>query len=360
MKQFIIIAGTRPEIIKVAPIIREIKKQRLKLFFIHSGQHYDYLLSKQIINDLKLPKPKLSFKLKNSSPSSQLAEIITKLDKPLKKMKNSIMIVQGDTNTVVAGALAAIKNGIQVAHVEAGLRSYDWRMSEEHNRRMVDHISNFLFTPTEISKQNLINEKIYGKIFVTGNTVMDAVKEHLPLAEKKSKILSKIKFKKYIVATFHRAENVDNKKILTNIVSGLIKSNKPIVIPLHPRTRKNLIKFGLLKKLLSNSNIQILNPLGYLDFLILMKNSKFIITDSGGLQEEATSPEISKKVLILRISTERTEAVKAKMADILKLNSLDISCKISLEWDKKPKRFSKSPYGIGSSSKKIVNILRKL
>lgn len=358
LHRYVVVAGTRPEIIKMAPIIREILKLKLDLYFVLTGQHYDYLLSEQIIKDLKLPIPNKSFELRTSSPASQIAEIMTKLEKPFNDNKDNIVIIQGDTNSVLSTALTAVKLRIPIAHVESGLRSYDWRMPEEHNRRMVDHISDLLFAPTKESERNLLKEAVYGKIYVTGNTVIDAVNQHLPLAEKKSIILQHITFSEYILVTFHRSENVDDPKVLGNIVQGLIKSNLPIVISLHPRSKKRLLDYGFFEKLESIKNIQILPPVGYLDFLILMKNSKFIVTDSGGIQEEATSQLISKRILVLRVSTERPEALRSRFTKLVKLESQKIAEEITLEWNGMFKKHSSSPYGDGGASEKIVNIVR--
>ena len=357
MKRFLIVAGTRPEIIKVAPIIRELRKNKIDYKFIYSGQHYDYHLSTQIINDLELPQPNFSLKLKSSSPASQIAEIMTNLESHIQG-RNDIVIVQGDTNSVLATALLSVKLNKKIAHIEAGLRSFDWRMPEEHNRRMVDHISQFLFSPTRNSYQNLIDENVTGKIYISGNTVIDAVKEHLPLSRKKSLILQEVKFSEYILATFHRAENVDNKKTLYNIIKGIISSKMPTIIPLHPRTKKMLEKFNLFNKLINERHIQILNPQGYLDFLTLMDHCRFIVSDSGGIQEECTSPLLSKRVLVLRSSSERPEASKLGISSLIPLQHEKIRKLMVKEWDKKPMKIKSSPYGKGNAGEKIVKILK--
>lgn len=358
MKRIVIVAGTRPEIIKVAPIIRRCIEKKIKYAFVYTGQHYDHQLSNQIINDLELPVPDYTFELKSNIPSTQIAEIMTNLEKVSKK-KNDIILVQGDTNSVLATSLFAIKQNKKLVHVEAGLRSFDWRMPEEHNRRMVDHISDYLFAPTKESRQNLINEKVNGKIYVTGNTVMDAVKEHIRLSEKKSKIQNNIKFDEYILVTLHRAENVDNRKNLLNIVNGIIKSDLPVIFPLHPRTKKMLKRFNLYEKL-KRKNIQIIPPQGYLDFLSLMKNCKFVVTDSGGIQEECTSPFLAKKVIVLRDSTERLEAVKNGNVRLMQLNHQKISKQMKFEWKNDFKKLQSSPYGNGNAAKKIIKILEKI
>lgn len=358
----IVVTGTRPEIIKMAPVLRRIKDAGIKLYFVHTGQHYDYLLSKQVLKDLGLPKPHKSFQLKSNSPATQIGEIMSNLEVSFKRIaKKSILLIQGDTNSVVSASLTAVKLGIPIAHVEAGLRSYDWRMPEEHNRRMVDHISDILFAPTSISRANLQTEQVHGKIFVTGNTVMDAVREHLPLAMKKSKVMKNIKFKEYVLVTVHRSENVDDPRILGIIFDGLIGSKVPLVLPLHPRTQKRLRENNFDKKL-SSRNMQILSPQGYLDFLMLLKNSRFVVTDSGGIQEEATSPILSKKVFVIRKSTERPEAADLGIVQLIQISRKQISTRISSEWHnprKKNLQIRRSPYGSGYASEKIMNVLKR-
>ena len=189
-------------------------------------------------------------------------------------------------------------------------------MPEEHNRRLTDHISEYLFTPTKHAKTNLVKENVWGKIYLTGNTVIDAVKEHLPIAEKTSDVMQQIPFKEFAIATAHRAENVDDPVVLESFIEVFAKSPLPIVYPMHPRTCKRLQENNMLGKLEAMRNVLILPPTGYLDFLILMKNSKIIITDSGGIQEEATA-NIRKRVLVTRLSTERRESVETGFATVV-------------------------------------------
>lgn len=240
MTEITIIVGTRPETVKMAPVIRELQRRGTNFCFVHSGQHFDYEMSIQFIEELELPDPDFSFQLENQKPAAQIGEMMLKLEKILSQVKPKLLLIQGDTNTMLAAALTGVKLGIKVGHVEAGLRSYDWRMPEEHNRRMVDHVSDMLFAPTEEAKKNLESEHVYGEIYVTGNTVIDAVIQHLPAAEKKSKIMDKIKFDKeeYSIATVHRAENVDTSAVLRNFVYAFVESPIPIVFPVHPRTEK--------------------------------------------------------------------------------------------------------------------------
>jgi len=356
---YMIVVGTRPEIIKMAPILRAFKKESLPYTFVHCGQHYDYEMSQQFIDELELPKPDYGFKVKAYSPSVQTAKIMILIENVVKKVKPDVVLVEGDTNGVLASALATVKLGIPVGHVEAGLRSYDLRMPEEYNRRLVDHISSYLFAPTENAEQNLKLENVWGKTFVTGNTVIDAVKQHLPLARQKSKILDEIKFEKFALVTAHRAENVDNPTVLRDFVESFTHAPIPTVYPVHPRTRKQLHKQKLWKTLFSSKNVQILPPIGYFDFLILMENCEMIITDSGGIQEEATAPQIRKPVLVTRISTERPEAVEAGFAKVVGVKKNNIIAAMKQTLNEKHEFPQRSPYGDGTSGELIVKILRK-
>lgn len=359
MKPVIIIAGTRPEIIKMAPIIRALKKAKVPSVFVHCGQHYDYNMAQQFIENLELPTPDYSFKIEASSPGAQTAEIMLKTDQLLEKVEPSILLVEGDTNSVLAAALAANKRFISIGHVEAGLRSFDFRMPEEYNRRLTDHMSEFLFAPTERARTNLIKESVWGKIYVTGNTAIDAVMQHLPIAAKKSEIMSKIPFKTFALATAHRAENVDNVSVLESFIEVFSKSPIPIVYPMHPRTKKRLEENNMLPQMEALKNVLILPPLGYLDFLVLMKNCKLIITDSGGIQEEATAPAIRKPVLVMRLSTERPEASEAGFAKIVGTDSKKILTAIQDVVKNEVELPHASPFGDGFAAEKTVDVIKK-
>jgi UDP-N-acetylglucosamine 2-epimerase (non-hydrolysing) len=354
----IIVVGTRPETIKMAPIIRELERKNVPFTFIHTGQHYDYNMSLQFIKELKLPNPDHSFKLINSRPASQIGEMMTKLDRTLNVQKTGLLLIQGDTNTMLATALTGIKLCLKIGHVEAGLRSYDWRMPEEHNRRMVDHVSDILFAPTKIAEQNLLKEHVYGKIYITGNSVIDAVIDHLPIAEKQSKIMQSIKFKKYVLATLHRVENVDDSKTLKEVINAFLDSPIPIVFPVHPRTMKNLQQLHMLDDIKNSKDIQVTQPLGYFDFLVLMKNCQFILTDSGGIQEEATAPNIKKAVLVLRLSTERPEAISAGFARMVGVKKNSVLEALTKYLDDPPTLPASSPFGDGRTSEKILDAIK--
>ena len=354
-----VVVGTRPEIIKMAPIVRALKKSRIPLTFVHCGQHYDYNMVQQFIEDMELPPPDYTYKVNASSPGEQTARIIMRMDKLLKKTVPSLVLVEGDTNSVLATALTANKRGIPLGHVEAGLRSFDLRMPEEHNRRLTDHLSAYLFAPTERAKANLKSENVWGKIYVTGNTVIDAVIQHLPIAEKKSEILKKIRFEKFALATAHRAENVDDLSVLKNFTEVFAESAVPIVYPMHPRTKKRLRQNNLYTQIKKLKNVQILPPVGYLDFLILMRKSELIITDSGGIQEEATAPGIRKPVLVIRFSTERPEAVESGFATVVGTEKREILAAMETALVRRRELPRKSPFGDGNAAEKIVKIIRK-
>jgi len=359
MKSVMAVVGTRPEIIKMAPVVRALQKSKTPSILVHCGQHYDYNMSQQFIEELELPAPDYGYRVKAYSQGTQTARIINHIERLLKRTTPNVVLVEGDTNGVLATALAAVKLGIPVGHVEAGLRSFDLRMSEEHNRRLTDHLSTYLFAPTTTAKNNLKRESVWGKLYITGNTVIDAVVQHLPIAIKKSKILATVHFKKFALATAHRAENVDDKKVLTSFMEAFTEAPIPVIYPMHPRTRKRLRKDKIYDKIRKNGNVQILPPLGYLDFLVLMKECEMIVTDSGGVQEEATAPCIQKPVLVIRLSTERPEAVKAGFAEVVGVEQRKILDAMERTLENRKRFPEKSPYGDGNAAEKIVQIIRE-
>jgi UDP-N-acetylglucosamine 2-epimerase (non-hydrolysing) len=356
---YMVVVGTRPEIIKMAPLVRAFKERNLPFVFVHCGQHCDYNMSQQFIEELELPKPDYGFRVKAYSQGYQTARILTLVERVVKQVQPKIVLVEGDTNGVLASGLAAVKLDVPVGHVEAGLRSFDLRMPEEHNRRLVDHLSKYLFAPTEIARRNLEKESVWGSVYVTGNTVIDAVLQHMPLAERKSSIMDKIRFGRFALATAHRAENVDDPVVLKNFVEAFAEAPIPVVYPVHPRSRKRLRQQKMWKFLSSAENVQTLGPLGYFDFLVLMKNCEMLITDSGGLQEEATAPPIRKPVLVIRRSTERPEAVEAGFAKVVGVEKQTILAAIEKMLNEKRRLPRTSPYGNGAAAKEIVRIIMK-
>ncbi|BAI60938.1 UDP-N-acetylglucosamine 2-epimerase [Methanocella paludicola SANAE] len=307
--KFCIILGTRPEIIKMSPLIRECEKQGLDYFVIHTGQHYSYEMDKIFFEELKLPQPKYYLDVGSGSHGHQTGKMLAGIEDVLVKEKPGIVYVQGDTNTVLAGALVASKLHIPIGHVEAGLRSFDRSMPEEINRVVADHVSDYLFAPTEASKALLLKEGIpESKIFVTGNTVVDAVYENSKIAVN-SDVLSKLGLKprEYMLSTLHRQENVDDKARLSEIIQGLgevsRKYGMPIVLPIHPRTKKMMNEFSLQPP----AGIMMIEPLGFMEFLKAESNARLVLTDSGGVQEECCI--LGVPCVTIRENTERPETV---------------------------------------------------
>ncbi len=330
---------------------------RFPFKFVYTGQHYDYELSRSFINELTLPEPDRQLGVRSDSSATLTGQIVIQAARAIRELGPSVVLVQGDTNTTLSATIASLKERVPVAHVESGLRSYDWRMPEEHNRRMIDHVSSFLFAPTEKALMNIVEEKVPGAKHVTGNTVIDATITNMPKAEAISTIPEKLHFGEFILATAHRAENVDNPYVLREFVEVFRGSPLPVVFPIHPRTVQRLRRFDLLERLLSQGNVQLLPPVGYFDFLILMKRCSLILTDSGGIQEEATSPPIRKRVVVMRDSTERPEAVESGFAKIGGTRKEDLlRCVVqSLECeDKLPTR---SPFGNGSAGKLTAELV---
>ena len=348
--------GTRPEIIKMSSVIRECQKRRLNFFILHTNQHYSANLDKVFFKELELPQAKYNLKVKSESHGAQTGEMLMKTEKVLMKEKPDIVLAEGDTNTVLAGALAAVKLNIKIGHVEAGLRSYFREMPEEINRILTDHCSDFLFAPTKKAKDILLGEGInQKKIFVVGNTIVDAVYQSLKLAKKKSKILRKLNLKKenYFLVTAHRQENVDKKERLRGILEGLKLIHKefklPVIYPIHPRTRKMIAKF----KLPVPRGIELVDPVGFLDFLQLEANAKLVLTDSGGVQEETCILRVP--CVTLRDNTERPETVWVGGNILAGADPKRIK-QAAGKMLKKPKKW-KNPFGDGWSGKRIINNL---
>lgn len=360
MMKIAVVLGTRPEIIKMAPIIDEITKRCIELILIHTGQHYDEEMSDNFFKDLEIPKPDFNIHVGSGSHGKQTGMMMEGIEKILIDEKPDIVLVQGDTNAVLAGSLVASKLHIAVGHVEAGLRSFDITMPEEINRKASDVCSAMYFIPTEESAINLLAEDISRKkMIITGNSVVDACFRHLEIAKKRGieeESLRNLDFEgmdNIITLTMHRAENVDDEKRLVGIINALKELTETnIIFPIHPRTKKTLDKFGLYEDLESLNHIHIVKPLGYLDFLILQSKSDLILTDSGGLQEEAIT--LNVPALTLRYNTERPETVTAG-GNVLVGADTDVIVgfvrKILENEDfAEAMRNAKNPYGNGNSA----------
>jgi UDP-N-acetylglucosamine 2-epimerase (non-hydrolysing) len=353
-----IVLGTRPEIIKMAPLIRLLQQKQIVFFIIHSNQHYSPNMDAVFFNELNLPKPKYNLDVGSGTHAEETGKMLIGIEKILQKEKTDVVLVEGDTNTVLAGALAANKLHINVGHVEAGLRSNDRTMPEEINRILTDHLSDNLFAPTPIAKKNLLKEGINEeKIFITGNTIVDAVHENLIIARRKSNILNKlgISSKKYILVTAHRQENVDIKDKLENIFKGLKlisqEFNLPILYPIHPRTMKRIKEF----KIKISKEIVILEPLGFLDFLELEANALIVATDSGGIQEETCILKVP--CITLRENTERPETIDAGSNILVGTNPEKILKGARIMSERKCNWVV--PFGDGTAGKKIIEIIQR-
>ena len=344
------IGGARPNFVKIAPLIKLFDDDKnFEVCFINTGQHYDKDLSENIIKDLDLRNPDINLGVGSGTHVYQISTVMTKYEKILLKSKPNLVIVFGDVNSTIAAALAAKKNGVMIAHVEAGLRCYDDNLPEELNRKVTDSISDILFTPSKNENINLNKENINKNIYLVGNIMIDS----LVYFFKNNNKLSKYKNIDGII-TLHRPENVDEKKKLTSIIKFLDKWTKKhnILFPIHPRTRKNLNEFNLLKKLTNIENLTLIPPLSYSDFLLQLNESKFIITDSGGIQEEASF--LGKSCFTLRKNTERPITITMGTNKLIKLNSLDTLLSNQLKSQK-----IKIPKWDGKTAQRIFNILKK-
>lgn len=360
-----VVLGTRPEIIKLGPVIAALRKTRTNFFIIHTGQHYSMKMDGRFFKDLGLPQPRFSNRQfgrlhRGLSHGEQTAEILRFVERILLKERPRCLVVEGDTNTVLGAALVARKLGIIVAHVEAGLRSKDWRMPEEHNRVMTDHISDLLFAPTEAAARNLRREHVRGKIQVVGNTIVDAVLQNRKRAFRQ-KILNRLKLsrdKGFILCTAHREENVDNRDTVQHFLEVLETVAKQIMLPIafviHPRTRNRLEFFGKLGRLERIPGLRLVEPVGYLDFLCLLSSCRLALTDSGGVQEEACILRVP--CVTLRENTERPETVKVGANLIAGMNPTLVSRAVATML-RRPRNW-KNPFGDGQASKRIVRTLR--
>jgi UDP-N-acetylglucosamine 2-epimerase (non-hydrolysing) len=360
---FAILLGTRPEIIKMSPIIRSCEKKGVDYFVLHTGQHYSYEMDKIFFEDLQIPKPRYNLDVGSRSHAEQTGVIMAGVEKVLIKEKPDVVLVQGDTNTVLAGTLAASKCYVRrdqnlpvaIAHVEAGLRSFDRTMPEEINRVIADHISDYCFAPTEVAQKNLLHEGINEKkIFVTGNTIVDAVRQNLVLSKGRVKIITDLGLqqKDYLLVTLHRQENVDDQVRLEGIFKALNQIHKiteiPIVFPVHPRTEKMIKSFGL-----NIEGVQMIPPQGFLEFLQVESKARLVLTDSGGVQEETCI--LGVPCVTIRDSTERPETVFVGAniiagvfpSDIIKATTTMLEKHCS--W--------KNPFGDGSAGERIVTTL---
>lgn len=350
--KIITVVGARPQFIKAAAVSNIIRKEHEEIL-IHTGQHYDVNMSKIFFKELGIPKPDYNLEIGSGGHGEQTGKMLMELEKIYLKEKPDLVLVYGDTNSTLAGALCASKLLIPVAHVEAGLRSFNMSMPEEQNRILTDHISKLLFVPTDTASKNLTKEGIIDGVYNVGDVMFDAVLHFKNLAKEKSNIIEKlnIKDKEYILTTIHRAENTNDIDRLKNIIEALNESGKTIIVPLHPRTKKYIADYGLM----FNENVTIIEPVGYLEMLDLEMNAQKIVTDSGGVQKEAFF--MKKPCITMRDETEWVETVDNGWNVVVgtdKIKILDSLLKFNAVNEQKP------VFGDGNAANKILSLINNI
>ena len=361
------IVGTRPNFVKIAPLMDELHRHRSSFTqkLVHTGQHYGSNMSDPFFKDLNIIRPAHNLNVQSGTHAVQTAKMMLRIEPILRKYKPDLVVVVGDVNSTLAGALTASKLGIPLAHIESGLRSFDRAMPEEINRLLTDRLSSFLFTTSPEAKTNLMNEGVSeSNIFYTGNIMIDTLFKFRSRWGK-SRILNKLglmngkKPMDYILLTLHRPSNVDDKKSLQEVFRALkaIPCHIPIVYPVHPRTKKSIQKLGLSRQMHQIVNMIRISPLGYLDFMKLMSKSLCVLTDSGGVQEETTVLDIP--CLTLRSNTERPITVTKGTNVLVGTQSHRMIKEIRDILDGKKKKGKIPKYWDGKSAKRIVNVLKQ-
>lgn len=351
IKKISIIVGTRPQIIKSQPVIESLLKEDFDVEVIHTGQHYDYELSQNFFKELNIKKPNKNLDVVHDNQLQQIANIITKLNKYFMKNRPDLVIVPGDTTSALASALVASKCRIKLAHLESGPRSKYYHMTEEVNRRLIDHCSDILFTPTKLCLKNLKRESISGKAFFVGDTMYDLFLSHHHNYDFQS---LKKQRKKNILITLHRAENIDNEKKLKKIcllINKLTNGNFEVTFPIHPHTKKRIKQFKL------NINANVIKPVGYFEMLRLLAKSHLVITDSGGLQKEAYWMGVP--CIALQETYVWLEIIKEKANFPISLNQ-NVSLRQIDKILNASIKTKKSLFGGGKASKRIVKIIKEL
>jgi len=349
------VIGARPQFIKAAPLSHALR-QRHQEYLIHTGQHYDENMSRIFFDDLEIPRPDLNLGVGSESHAVQTGQIMIGVEKAILREKPELVLVYGDTNSTVAAALAAVKVHVPVAHVEAGLRSFNRQMPEEINRIVTDRIADFLFCPTPTAVANLQNEGLALQAYLVGDVMVDALNHFSVIAERKVNPLPRLQLqpKRYSLATVHRPANTDQPDNLRSILRAFRDSGETIVFPLHPRTRKFLQQYGLLADLHQNSQIILTEPLSYLEILLLEKHARCLLTDSGGMQKEAYLWGVP--CITLREETEWVETIEEGW-----------NCLVGADYEKiltairefEPRTARLFSYGDGHASAKIIQVLEE-
>jgi len=347
------IIGARPQFIKSAPVSKAIAAAGFVEYKIHTGQHYDYDMSQVFFEELGLQDPSINLGIGSGTHAQQTGQMMMGIESVLLDQNPDVVLVYGDTNTTLAGALVAAKLNIKLAHIEAGLRSFNRQMPEEHNRVLTDHCADLLFCPTQSAVENLAREGIQKGVHLVGDTMYDALLKFSNIAEQKSNILTTLglKPKDYLLATIHRAYNTDRPEVLSSLLFAFQQVDDIIIFPIHPRTLHAVNAAHLTIP----DNIRVINPVGYLDMLVLEKNARIILTDSGGMQKEAYF--FGVPCLTLRSETEWVETVESGWNYLVGTDSAPIINAVQNHaW---PKFAATQSFGDGQAGGKIVSILQK-
>ncbi len=343
------IVGARPQFIKAAPVSRVLASE-FKEIFIHTGQHYDYGMSEVFFTEMEMRPPDFNLGIGGGSHGEQIGKMLIELERIFTEVTPDCVLVYGDTNSTLAGALAAAKAQIPLAHVEAGLRSYNREMPEEINRVLTDHVSSYLFCPTDTAIENLLKEGITKGVHRVGDVMYDALIHNLEVARNKSQIHKELDLKKgeYALVTVHRAANTDDRECMQSILSAIGQLSSRVIFPVHPRTRKMMREWGIS----AGTNVLMIEPVGHFDMLILQENANCIFTDSGGVQKEAYL--LGVRCITLREETEWVETVAAGWNRLAGVNEQTI---IDLFETWFPHAERQALYGDGHSAKQICDIL---
>jgi len=347
------IVGARPQFIKAAPVSKALRQAGHSECLVHTGQHYDHSMSQIFFDEMGIPEPDINLNVGSCSHGWQTGQMLANLEEVMVRLLPDWVLVYGDTNTTLAGALAAAKLRIPLAHVEAGLRSFNRSMPEEHNRVMADHCADILFCPTQTAVLNLDREGIKSGVHLVGDTLYDAVLEFSEIAKARSTIMSDLGLQErgYILATVHRPYNTDVPDNLDSILSAFREIHEPIVFPVHPRTHKKIAELnGKMKDL---PHLKMIEPLGYLDMLLLEQNARLVLTDSGGIQKEAYF--FGVPCVTLRSETEWVETVEAGW-NVLVGQDREQICEAT-NGHRWPGGVPPAKFGDGKSSHRIVSQL---
>jgi UDP-GlcNAc3NAcA epimerase len=350
------VVGARPQFIKAAPVGKALKKAAHNEILVHTGQHYDYGMSQVFFDELNISGPHINLEVGSGHHGWQTGQMLMRIEEVLMREEPDWVLVYGDTNSTLAGALAAVKLQIPLAHVEAGLRSFNREMPEEHNRVLTDHCSDVLFCPSQTAVDNLAKEGITRVVNLVGDTMYDAVLQFGEIAKGHSTILQALglKAKEYLLATLHRPYNTDVPANLNSIVAAFLEIKEPIVFSVHPRTRQKIANSdNHLKSQLENSNVQVIDPVGYMDMLVLEQHARLVLTDSGGMQKEAYF--FGVPCITLRPETEWIETVEAGWNVVVGSNaSLIVEKARNLQ---PPPQSQRRVFGSGHASELIVRTL---